>query len=312
VTTVSLLPRILGILSGVLTIPFLALLVWSRVTSGFFGEGALWIAVSVLSLLFLVTVTALAFLGAFSRRKEIQLIILWVGFLAGILEITSTVMQGFARNQWYNQLFSGLNEKPIPFNVGSVLKNTLGFYVYQPSSDLSAEVNFLEGLFPMAAIGFDVATMGLLAAAMVATVSRNSSRLSAAIPQVWSSEIAGMTADAVPSRAPQSRGTGPVVGAVPTALVITPEIRRGFLVEAIRREPSFATAQDTETLRRLGEMMRNMEQEYRRQIELTQLQDAQIAAVDRAMPPLGPTSEPAPASSNSLAGETADWDGIRT
>lgn len=51
----------------------------------------------------------------------------------------------------------------------------------------------------------------------------------------------------------QTPGSGLAAAAIRVELVITPEVRRSFLVETVRRDRSFATAQDPETLHRLGE-----------------------------------------------------------
>jgi len=312
-------------------IPILALSGWSYLTYGF-GPEPIWIAYSGFNLLLIVAMIALAFSAAFLRRERVQVVVLWFGFAAGIMALALPVLSDFAIYQTYKEILN------YQFDVGSELKGSLGFYIYHASNRLSAEANFVEGLFPMARIGLDLATIGLFVAALVSTVSRNSAVVAAAtpsprgplaMPQGWPPQAADTTASAVrftggavlpsarhePSTGPQPQATSAFVSNLPPAQVITPEIRRGFLVEAIRREPSFATAQDTATLRRLGEMMRDMEQEYRLKMELTQLQDAQIAAVDRAaVPPLDAPSEAAPASmsSTSLAGETVDWDGIRS
>ena len=327
-TTASRPARILGIVSGVLIVPLLAFSVrWDVVYQ--WGRDPMWIALNFLSLLFVAVVMVLALVVAFLRHKRGQVVVLWIGFSAGAMRIVWTVLMSFVSHQWQLSKYAGGTIPP--FNIGTALTDALGFYVYQPEAGMPEDV--FARLWPIASVGFDLATAGLLVAALIARASKGlpspspatmtstvpATTLYAGTPQAggpsahaapaWAGATHPMTRP-VQSTAPRPPGAMPVA-APPAALVITPEVRRGFLVEAIRRDPSFATAQDPETLRRLGETMGVIEQEYRLKFELAQLQDAHIAAVDRAATgALGPPSDPARDSRTSWPGQNATGTGL--
>jgi alpha-tubulin suppressor-like RCC1 family protein len=65
-----------------------------------------------------------------------------------------------------------------------------------------------------------------------------------------------------------------------SGIVITPQVRQELLAEAIRRDPTLVAAQDPESLKRLGEAMTILEQEYVLKTELRQLRVSQETAAE--------------------------------